>query len=107
MYGKSLISWFSRKQRCVSLSSAKSEYVAITEACKEVVFMKRLMSELMNKDQGAVKLFNYNQSAQKMAQNPVFHNRTKHIAIHHHFIRNALKEEKVSFGIFKYCKNYS
>jgi hypothetical protein len=96
MYGKSLISWFSRKQRCVSLSSAESEYVAITEACKEAIFMNRLMSELLNKDQGAVRLFNDNQSAQKMAYNPVFHNRTKHIAIRHHFIRNAVKEEKVA-----------
>jgi hypothetical protein len=99
MYGKSLISWFSRKQS-VSLSSAEFEYVAMTEACKEVIFMKRLISELLNKDQGVVKLFNDNQSAQKMARNPKFHNRTKHIAIRHHFIRDAVKES--GFRIFKY-----
>jgi hypothetical protein len=87
MYGKSLILWFSRKQRCVSLSSAESEYVAITEACKEAIIMKRLMSEFLNKDQGAIKLFNDNQNMQKMAHNPVFHNRTKHIEIRHHFIK--------------------
>jgi hypothetical protein len=52
----------------------------MTEACKEAIFMKRLISELLNKDQGAVKLFNDNQSAQTMAHNPVFHNHTKHIA---------------------------
>jgi hypothetical protein len=66
----------------------------MTEACKEGIFMKRLISELLNKDQVAVKLFNDNQSAQKMAHNPVLHNRTKHIAIHH-FIRDAVKEKKV------------
>jgi hypothetical protein len=90
-----LISWFSRKQRCVSLSSAESEYVAITEACMKAIFMKRLISELLNKDRGAVKLFNDNQREQKMAHNPVFHNRTKHIAIRHYFIRDAVKEEKL------------
>jgi hypothetical protein len=68
----------------------------MTEACKEVIFMKRLTSELLNKDQGAVKLFNDNQSAQKLVHNPVFHNCTKRIAICHHFIRDAVKEEKVA-----------
>jgi hypothetical protein len=58
--------------------------------------MKKLISELLNKVQGTVKLFNDNQSAQKMAHNPVSHNRTKHIAIRHHFITDAVKEEKVA-----------
>jgi hypothetical protein len=68
----------------------------MTKACKEAIFIKRLISELLNKDQGAVKLFNDNHSTQKMVHNPVFHNRTKHIAVRHHFIRNAVKEEKVA-----------
>jgi hypothetical protein len=68
----------------------------MTGACKEAILMKRLISELLNKDWGAVKLFNDNQRAQKMAHNPVFHNRTKHIVIRHHFIRYAVKEEKVA-----------
>jgi hypothetical protein len=58
--------------------------------------MKRLISGVLNKVQGTVKLFNDNQSAQKMAHNPVFHNRSKHIAIRHHFIRDAVKEEQVA-----------
>jgi hypothetical protein len=58
--------------------------------------MKSLISELLNKDQGAVKLFNDNQSTQTIAHNPVFHNHTKHIAICHNFIRDAIKEEKVA-----------
>jgi hypothetical protein len=70
----------------------------MTEACKEAIFMKRLISELLNKDQGAVKLFNDNQSAQKMAHNPVFHTRNKHTAIRHHFIRDSVKEEKVALN---------
>jgi hypothetical protein len=68
----------------------------MTEACKEAMFMKRMISVLLYKDQGAVKFFNDNQSGQKTAHNPVFHNRTKHIAIRHHFIRDAVKEEKVT-----------
>jgi hypothetical protein len=68
----------------------------MTEACKEAIVMKRLISELLDKDQDAIKLFNDNHSAQKMAHNPVFHNRTKHIAIGRHFRRGGIKEEKVA-----------
>jgi hypothetical protein len=79
----------------------------MTEACKEAIFMKRLISELLTKDQGAVKLFNDNQSAQKMAHNPVFHNRTKHIAIRPSFHKRCRHRRESGFGIFKYWKNGS
>lgn len=84
------VSWDSKKQRCVSLSSTEAEYVAVTEACKEALFLRRIFTEVTGCNLQSVTLLNDNQSAIKLAYNPVFHNRTKHIDIRMHFVRECL-----------------
>lgn len=91
--GGSPISWESRKQRTVALSSTEAEYMALTEAAKEAVYLRRLLSELGFDKLGHVSLFCDNNGAQKLAKNAIFHNRTKHIDIRYHFIRHILKTE--------------
>jgi len=86
------ISWCSRKQRTVALSSTEAEYMGLTEAAKEAIFLSTFVQELGVKQLSKITIFNDNQSAGKLAQNPVFHSRSKHISIRHHFIRNALLE---------------
>lgn len=91
--GNAAISWCSRKQRCVTLSSTEAEYVALTEGAKEAVHLKDIIAELTGADEPVV-LHNDSQSAQKLASNTVFHNRTMHVNIRYHFIREKLKEGK-------------
>lgn len=83
------ISWESRKQKTVALSSAEAEYVALSEACREAVFLRRVYTELSGKTL-IVKLLSDSQSAIKITQNPVMHQRTKHIDVRHHFVRDMV-----------------
>jgi hypothetical protein len=78
----------------VALSSTEPEYMVIAEACKEAIYLKNLLSEIASCDYPVV-LFNDNQGAQKMTENPLFHKRTKHIDVRHHFVREALANNLV------------
>ena len=85
------INWEVKKQRTVALSSTEAEYMSLTEASKEAIYIRRFMSEIGLPIKGATLIHNDNQAAQKLARNHVFHSRSKHIDIRHHFVRNALK----------------
>ena len=91
--GNNLISWFSKKQNCVSLSTAEAEYIAVGSSCSQLVWMKQMLSEY-NVRQDVMTLFCDNLSAINISKNPIQHSRTKHIDIRHHFIRD-LVEDKV------------
>ena len=85
--GRSLVSWSSKKQNCISLSTAESEYVAAASGCTQLLWMRQTLKEFgVNYDK--VPLLCDNESAIKIAYNPVQHSRTKHIEIRHHFIRD-------------------
>lgn len=93
--GGAPISWESKKQRTVALSSAEAEYVAMSEACRESTFLKRLIEELTTKECHAIMLYSDSQSAIQIAKNPVHHQRTKHIDVRCHYIREALNDNIV------------
>ena len=94
------VSWRSKKQDTVALSTAEAEYVALSSAAQECVWMRRLVSELGKPPGEPTTVLEDNQSSIAMARNPQFHGRAKHIDIKHHFVR-----EQVSVGMIelKYC----
>lgn len=83
------VSWSSKRQKTVALSSCEAEYMALTEATKEAVWMHGLLKELGLKGFETVTIRMDNQGAIALAKNPEFHARTKHIDICHHFIREV------------------
>uniref|UniRef100_A0A6V7IJ77 Retrovirus-related Pol polyprotein from transposon TNT 1-94 n=1 Tax=Bracon brevicornis TaxID=1563983 RepID=A0A6V7IJ77_9HYME len=87
------ISWESRKQRTVALSSTEAEYMALTEATKEAMYLRRFLMELGFESLTDLQLFCDNNGALKLAKNPVYHSRTKHIDVKHHFVREALETD--------------
>ena len=89
------VSWCSRKQKTVALSSTEAEYMCLSEAAKEAIFCITLLKELGCKSLAKVQLFNDNQSAIKLARNPVYHSRSKHIEIRFHFIREAIQRHPI------------
>lgn len=95
--GSGAISWSSKRQPTVSLSSCEAEYVAQTQATKEAIWLQSLLSQLVKDDEEptATVIFGDNQGAIALAKNPQFHSRTKHIAIQHHFVREKQAEGKV------------
>ena len=84
--GGCAVSWRSKKQTCVALSTAEAEYMALASAAQEAVWMRQLTTELGNGQKGATTIFEDNQSAIRMAKNPQFHGRSKHIGIKYHYI---------------------
>lgn len=88
------VSWISRLQKCVALSTTEAEYVAATEACKEALWLMRLVEELGIEAKIPV-LHCDSQSAIMLARNPVFHAKTKHIEVKYHFIRSVLEDKAI------------
>ncbi|GBM44553.1 Retrovirus-related Pol polyprotein from transposon TNT 1-94 [Araneus ventricosus] len=97
MLSNSVISWKSRKQKTVALSSTESEYMSLSDSCKESLYLQKLLSDLdlcVLCKQIAINVDNNN--AIKLAENSLFHSRTKDIYIRHHFIRDVLEYRKIA-----------
>jgi hypothetical protein len=90
------VSWVSKLQTVVALSTTEAEYMAATQACKEAIWMKKLMEELGYK-QDNILLYCDSQSALHIARNPAFHSRTKHIDVQYHFVREVVEDGSVDF----------
>ena len=101
MMNNGCISWRSKKQSTVALSSTEAEYMALTEATQEAVWLKSFLCELgeMKSDE-AVKRYEDNQGSIALAKNPEFHKRTKHIDIRYHFVREKVEDGQV---LLQYC----
>jgi hypothetical protein len=85
------ISWVSKLQSVVALSTTEAEYMAATQACKEAIWLKRLLAEL-NVEQDEFVIHCDSQSALHLAKNPAFHSRTKHIDVQYHFVRDVIED---------------
>lgn len=88
------ISWFSRRQTCVALSTTEAEFISAAEGTKERIWLKRLHFELGASDL-ATPLRCNNQGVIALIKDPVFHQRTKHMDVHFFFVCDAQQEGKI------------
>ncbi len=94
------ISWSSKRQQSIALSSCEAEYMAQTQAAKEAIWMARLLSELdigLGLPTKPVQIKADNQGAIALTKDPRFHSRTKHIDIQWHFVRDQVETGAVQF----------
>ena len=91
-----LVTWKSKKQSVVSRSSAEAEYRAIAITTCELIWLKALLKDLGYLTNQPMKLFCDNQVAIHIATNPAFHERTKHIEVDCHFIREKIQDGTIS-----------
>ena len=83
--GRSLVSWSSKKQNIVALSTAEAEYISAGSCCAQILWMKATLNDFGIKLK-KVPLPCDNESAIKLTNNPIQHARTKDIDVHHHLI---------------------
>ncbi|MFS7989867.1 putative RNA-directed DNA polymerase [Helianthus anomalus] len=101
MFNGAAISWSSRKQDIVTLSSTEAEYVAATTCACHCIWLKGLLEELEEKSMGTVTILCDNSSTIKLSKNPVMHRRTKHIDVRFHYLRDLVKKEVVKL---EFCR---
>lgn len=88
--GESVVTWCSKRQPTVSLSTTEAEYRAAAMAAQEIVWLRLVLKELLNAEDERVVLRCDNMSSIYLANNPMFHARSKHIEVHYHFIREKV-----------------
>ncbi|CAL3971482.1 unnamed protein product [Diplocarpon coronariae] len=87
-----LFSWKSKLQSVIAHSTTEAEYMAINSAAKEAVYIKQILLELGFYIQNKLPLYTDNNRALLLAKNPQFHERTKHIAVKYHYIRDLISK---------------
>ena len=96
---ENLISWKSKKQNTLSKSSAEAEYRALASLTSEIIWIVKILEDLQCVNILPVDMHCDSNSAIKIAANPVFHERTKHLEIDLHFVR-----EKILNGVVRTLK---
>ena len=92
--GDKLVGWSSKKQNCVSTSTAEVEYVATASCCSQVLWMKTQLSDFgFNYDR--IPIYCDSKSAIAISCNPVQHSRTKHIDVRYHFIKDHVEKGNI------------
>jgi hypothetical protein len=91
----SAITWCSRRQQTVASSTVEAEYIATAEAAREAIWLRNLLKELGFKSLTSTTLHVDNQGAMRLATNPSTHQRTKHIDIKHHLIRELIEGQVI------------
>ena len=100
--GSGAISWASKKQPIVSLSTAEAEYVTAIAAMCQAVWMRRMLRDLCHEQDGATTIFCDNSSTIALSNNFCFHKRTNHIDAKYHFIRELVINEEI---VLQHCRS--
>eukprot|EP00253_Pinus_taeda_P001445 PITA_01445 len=90
--GSAVVSWFSGKQQLVALSSAETKYMAASLGSCEAIWLRKMLFGLFGHPLRPSVIYCDNQSCIKLTENPVFHDRSKHIGIKYHFIRDYVQK---------------
>ncbi|XP_075105094.1 secreted RxLR effector protein 161-like [Nicotiana tabacum] len=89
-FGSAVITWSSKKQATSALPSSEAEYVTSMSSTCQALWLRKILADLYQEQKEATKIFCDNLSAIVMTKNPIFHRRSKHIDIRHHFIRELV-----------------
>ena len=92
-FNGSLVSWRSKRHRCIALSSMEAEYIEATAAAQEIVWWRRLLSELGMLGEGPTVLFEDNQACIATSVHSTIHERSKHIDLRKHWLRAGVRDK--------------
>ena len=98
--GTGIVTWTSNKQHAIALSSTEAEYRGAVKGPCEVVWLRRILSDLQMQQTKPTPLFYDSQGVIKLAKNLVFHEHTKNVEVHCHFIRHLVEDGSIEL---QYC----
>jgi hypothetical protein len=90
-----MVSWCNRKQSYVALSIVEAEYIALSVVVHEVVWLHKILTDLLNHEMDPTIIHCDNQSCVKLSENPVFHDKSKHIEIKYHYIKDMVQRKAI------------
>jgi hypothetical protein len=94
--GSAMISWSSRKQGSIAQSTVEAKYIAASVASREAVWLRKLLSYLFSAELEPTVIHCDNQSCIKLFENPEFHDRSKHIEMRYHYVRDMVQKNILS-----------
>ncbi len=94
------VSWNSKKQPTIALSLTKAKYMSATQAAKEAVWLRQLLKDMGYEQKAPTILHEDNQGCIMLSKNLVYHARTKHIDIQHHFVREKVEQKQVELKYY-------
>jgi hypothetical protein len=94
-FGSGVVNWSSKKQPTLALSSTEAEYRGAAIVACEVVWLQKLLSDLEQSMDVPVVIYCDDISSILLANNPIYHARTKHIEVHYHFIREKVLAKEI------------
>ena len=93
--GESLVSWTSKKQTSISLSTTEAQYIAAAECCTQVEWMKQILEDIKVVFEEPTVIYCDNTSAINLSKNHVQHSREKHIPIKYHYLRDRAEKKTI------------
>ena len=93
--GESLVSWISKKQTSISLSTTEAEYIAIAKCCTQIEWMKQTLLDIKVVFSEPTVIYCDNTSAISLSKNPVQHSKAKHIPIKYHYLREQVANKNI------------
>ena len=99
--GDCLVSWLSKNQSYISLSTTKGEYIATASCCTQVIWMKHTLEDLLVKYEDPIIIHCENISSINICKNRVMHSKTKHISIKYNFLREKVSQKNGQIGVYR------
>lgn len=96
-----MVTWKSKKQKVVALSSAEAEFRGMAKGMCELLWLRKLLTELGFAPNREMNLYYDNKAAIDISHNPIQHDRTKHVEVDRHFIRQNLDAQIIQFPFVK------
>jgi len=90
------ITWGSKRQNVISLSTTEAEYICLSDATREAIWLRNLFKELGYEQKEPTLIYGDNLGSLAIAHNPQYHKRTKHFDIKHHYIRDQVQKQTVA-----------
>ena len=101
------LTWGSRKQKSIALSTCEAEIIALSEAAKDVVYLRKLVSGVGDAEPGPTPLATDSQSARDVSYNPEHHDRMKHVERRHYFVRDMVESLKIEVPLVRTAENWA